>query len=414
MRAQQARQADGLPLLTALEGFLTRYAAVPQGMPLVLALYTVMTHCFEVFDALAYVAVTSPTKGCGKTRVLELLSIVCARPRSTVGITQAALFRVIDKDKPTLIVDESESLSGKTDRAEAIREIANAGYKRGQKVMRCEPRKGGKYEVMYFDVFGPKVFALIGKLPPTLADRSIGIRMHRSRKRLARYRLAHVEPEGRSVREQLAVWVAAHKDEIKAWYESNDLDFLEGRNEELWLPLFSVCAVLCSERLLELEASARQYAGAKDVDESDEIGLRLLSDIRDLFEQRGTERLASATIVDALNAIQDSPWPGWSYGRGLDARGLSILLRPFGIQPQNIRLDAGVVKGYLRESFEEVWESYLSPPIRYTATEGMNTGENAVPASATPAPCSGSQNPPSPSNDAGCSAVADKTPSPRH
>jgi len=101
------QEADDL--LQEVEGFQARYAALPSGMSLVIALYSVMTHCFELFDAVPYLAVISPTKGCGKTRVLEILSFLCREAISTVGITAPALFRTIEGHKPTLLADESES-----------------------------------------------------------------------------------------------------------------------------------------------------------------------------------------------------------------------------------------------------------------------------------------------------------------
>jgi hypothetical protein len=165
------------------------------------------------------------------------------------------------------------------------------------------------------------------------------------------------------------------------------LDFLEGRNEELWLPLFSACAVISSDRLLELEAIARQRAGAKQTDELDDFGLRLLSDIRDVFEQKRTNRLATEALLYDINSISESPWAGWSRGRRLDARSLSPLVRPFGIQPTNIQLGTGnVAKDYYRESLSDAWESYLPSTAlssRYNATDRINTRESANFQSAT-------------------------------
>jgi hypothetical protein len=391
-----APQGDGPALLAGLESFLTRYASLPPGMALVLGLYSAMTHCFERFDALPYLAVTSPTKGCGKTRALELLSMLCARPRSTVGVTPAALFRVTDKEKPTLFVDESESLSGKSEKSEAIREIANAGYKRGLTVMRCEPRKGGKYELKHFDVFSPKVFALIGRLPATLTDRSIEIRMQRSRRRLARYRRANVEPEGRGLHDQIKAWVAAHKEEIKGWYLGHDLDSLDGRNEELWLPLFAVCHVMAPERTRELETIACECAGRKQADDSDEVALNLLRDIRAIFQACPNDEAPSAELCEVLNANSELPYITWNIGQGIRPHDLARRLHPFGVRPRNLRLGEQVRKGYARKDFEAAWEGYLpslpAPDSRYTATRGENTGRNEDLGSATESPRSGAEN----------------------
>jgi len=43
----------------------------------------------------------------------------------------------------------------------------------------------------------------------------------------------------------------------------------------------------------------------------------------------------------------------------MDARGLARPLRPFGIEPHNLRTDGQVLKGYDRADFEGLWENYL-------------------------------------------------------
>jgi hypothetical protein len=145
-------------------------------------------------------------------------------------------------------------------------------------------------------------------------------------------------------------------------------------------------------RKADLEVVARSLSDSKALDEPADYGVRLLSDARAVFEANKADRLASYVLLNGLNNIDESPWFTWSHGRELDARGLSTLLRPFGIHPQNIRRDDNsVVKGYLRESFVDAWDSYLPPSRRYTATDRINIGQNRDSASATEPHCSGRQ-----------------------
>jgi hypothetical protein len=51
--------------------------------------------------------------------------------------------------------------------------------------------------------------------------------------------------------------------------------------------------------------------GADHEDESH--GVRLLADIRAVFDERGVDRLASAALADSLHKIEESPWAEW-YG----------------------------------------------------------------------------------------------------
>lgn len=395
-------------LVQRLEQFFLSYLVAEPKAHLVLALWSVATHVFDVFDAFPYLAITSPTKRCGKTRAGELLELACAKPLPTVGITPAALFRSITRDKPTLITDEAESLSAKTDKAEALREVLNAGYRKGKKVRRCASQT---YQLEDFEIYCPKVLILIGNLPDTLADRCIPIRMRRkTTEPLSRFRLERVRREVLPLGRRIAKLAREHRRQIKQWYLDHELEWLEDREAELWLPLFAVCTTLWTDRLPDLECIARELSASKAASDPTDMGVKLLADTRQAFTQSRSKGMPTAALLSALQSISESPWVGWSRGKGLDARGLARLLKPFGISPQNIRHNGNVVKGYEPADFEDAWSRYVpqeNVSSRYTATRRMNVGESGVAASATSPLRSGPQNKTRASNDAGCSAVAD-------
>ncbi len=426
---QRATAGDGIQpanIVAELEIPFRRYLAIDSGSPLVLALWTLATYLFDCFDAFPYLAVTSPTKRCGKTRLAELLEFACARPRPTVGISPAALFRIVEKEKPTLIIDEAEALRARDDRANALREILNAGHRKGKKVPRCVGGNGKDYKVKEFETFGPKVLVLIGALPETIGDRCIPVGMkRRTTEQLGRFRFSKVKAETTHLTGAAKQWAEANRAEVERWYASNDVECLEDREADLWLPLFSVCAVAAPERITELQRIASQISGAKAAGEPSDWGIKLLADIREAFTSIDCNRVPTADLLDKLKDMEESPWLTWSQGRGLDARSLSHTLRPFGIRPQNLRIGESVIKGYLREDFEDSWARYLLPTSsRYAATRPINTGENGDSASATPAAtvpatesapnecsasvadCSASQNKGIANAGAGCSDVA--------
>lgn len=402
-------------LVDALEGHFQRYLAIDPKLPLVLALWSLATHVFEVFDAFPYLAITSPAPRCGKTRAAELLELFCAKPTRTVGITVAALFRTIERDKPTLIIDEAEHLRGRDERTKALLEILNAGYRKGQKVRRCEGGNGKNWKLRDFETYCPKVVVLIGFLNDTLADRTIPVQMRRRKagEKVDRFLTAIAKRETAPLQNECKAWAKGNRRRVKLQYESApDLPFLQDREAELWVPLFAVCTVGAPERLPELESAARNLAAMKAADEPTDLGTTLLADVREVFDNGKTDRLPTALLLYQLTeAMEDSPWPTVSHGKALNPHGLSRFLRPFRIQPKNIRDSNGkVVKGYERSQFEEAWELYLPPPSsnRYTATEAVNIGEDDDSASATEEACSGPESAPKANNDAGCSDVADE------
>lgn len=395
-------------ILEELERHFERYAALPPGLPLVLALWSLATHLFDIFDAFPYLAITSPTKRCGKTRVAELLELVCAKPRRTVGISPAALFRLTEKEQPTWIADEAESLRGKGERTDALREILNAGYKKGQKVIRCT---GDSYTPRGFETFCPKVLVLIGTLPETLADRCIAIAMkRRTSENLERFRHAHAQTQTKTLAVLLKQWAKKNRRAVGRWYQSNDIKCLRDREAELWLPLFAVCAVAAPERLAELESVALGLAGVKAASEPGDLGIRLLADVRDVFDEVGADRLSTEVLLSKLNQHAESPWPGWNHGKGLSAHNLGRMLSPFGISPGTVRFSDGqTAKGYYRDSFTEAWQCYLPPPEkRHTGTTQINTGENGDSASVTKHACDGTEDSVSANVHAGCDGVTDQ------
>ena len=92
------------------------------------------------------------------------------------------MFRKIELDRPTLLLDEVDTIFGPKapPTYEGLRALLNAGRRRGTTVPRCVG-EGTRMTVRDFPVYCPKVFAGIGKaLPDTVLDRSIVLHMVRN------------------------------------------------------------------------------------------------------------------------------------------------------------------------------------------------------------------------------------------
>src|SRR5262249_37217060 len=86
--------------------------------------------------------VRSPTKGCGKTLLLDVLDRVVARPLPTTNVTAAAIFRVIEAHRPTLLVDEADTFLRDNDE---LRGVLNSGHRKGGAVLRRhDPATGAR------------------------------------------------------------------------------------------------------------------------------------------------------------------------------------------------------------------------------------------------------------------------------
>jgi hypothetical protein len=100
----------------------------------------------------------------------------------------------------------------------------------------------------------------------------------------------------------------------------------------------------------------------------DDAGLALLRDIRDVFEKRGVDRMASVEIVEALVKREDRPWSKWKGGKPITPRQLARLLEPFAVSPTTIWSAGRAAKGYLLASFAGAFVRYV--PARDTPPNG--------------------------------------------
>jgi Protein of unknown function (DUF3631) len=139
-----------------------------------------------------------------------------------------------------------------------------------------------------------------------------------------------------------------------------DLEFVEDREAELWLPLFAVCRTAAPDRRKELTGIAIRISHGKREAEPSDFGILILRDIQAVFNALAQERLPSSQLIENLNSIEESPWASWSRGKGLNPCSLAHLLKPFKIGPHNVRMeDDRVPKGYERADFEDAWAMYL-------------------------------------------------------
>jgi 5S rRNA maturation endonuclease (ribonuclease M5) len=348
------------PLLVSIyETIFSDYLIFPSvGLPLVVSLWAIGTYLFEAFDTYPYLVISSPTKRCGKTRLAELLEKLSARGFLNVNISEAALFRKIARDKPTLILDEAEGLGAKnSERAGYLLSILQAGFRKGGRVTRAS---GRDHDLEEFDVFCPKVIAAIGNLPDTLRDRGIVIPMRRKLKseKTERYRFRKIGVLAEGAAESAAVWAEKHRQYIESVYLKLDIEFLQEREADIWEPIFSIASVAVPNRLKELKEIALSLSSDKlqlDVDES--LGIRLLSDIRSVFEKSKLTRISTDGLLDRLKDLPESTWPD------LNAVRLSRTLRPFKIAPRQLWINDTNCRGYDLDDFQVGFETYL-PPLR--------------------------------------------------
>jgi Protein of unknown function (DUF3631)/Toprim-like len=380
-RAPLMEPERGCDALAELVAFLRRYVVLGSAQADAIALWVVHTHAFEAAEATPYLAITSAEKESGKTRLLETLELLVAKPWLTGRATPAVLTRKIDAEEPTLLLDESDAaFGGEKEYAEVLRGILNTGYRRGGKTS-VAVASGRDFSYRDLSTFSPKAIAGIGKLPDTVQSRSIPIRLKRkaSEERVERFRRRQVEAAAESVRERVERFSSA---ELEALQEAEPElpEELGDRAADVWEPLLAIADRAGGE----WPQRARQAAlalSAKQANEDDSLGVRLLGDSRAVFLQRDADRIFTEDLLDELAQIDDAPWGDW-YGKRISPRKLAQLLKPYGIKPKTIRIGETTKSGYDRGWFADAWGRYLpesDEPARELQPVSSSVGEAELP-----------------------------------
>jgi hypothetical protein len=352
---------DGAALLGEIADFIRRYVVLTPDQVNATALWVLHTHAIEAADATPYLHITSPEKRSGKTRLLEVLDLLAARPWFTGRVTAAVLQRRLERDHPSLLLDETDAAFKKeSEYTEALRAILNAGHRRGCLAWLCV---GKGHELASFDVFGPKALAGIGRLPETVADRCIRIVLRRRapNETVTRFRRREAEAVAASIRERAERWAAAN---VEALRESRPAipDYIDDRAIDGWEPLLSI-ADTCGGEWPQRSRKVALALSHVDVRDDESVGVKLLADILVVFDDKVTDKLPTVEMLASLNALEESPWGDWK-GKLLTPRGLAGLLRPFAITRTTLRVGEDTAKGYPRAAFEDAWQRYLpSVPV---------------------------------------------------
>jgi len=357
---------DGLSLAAAVASYIEQYVVLSRMQLIACVLWMLHTWTFDAAVTTPYLFVLSAERQSGKTRPLESLEMLAVHPLRTSGLSEAALFRVIESERPTLMIDEADAIFGTTsERTEPIRGALNSGNREGGAIARCVRPD---WEVKQFSTYCPKAIAGIdkGSFPDTILDRSVVVRIRRRasdevvepfRERQARLRAEPLQAVAASWAEQVVDGLRTAEPKIP--------DGLSDRAADAWEPLLAIADLIGAEWPVEARRAAVDLHSAQQRME-DSLQLVLLTAIREVFDTEGTDRMPSEKLCGRLNGLPDVPWNAWS-GRGpggIRTGTLAKLLRPFEIVPTSIRLtNAGgpgsTVKGYKREWFEDTWRRHL-------------------------------------------------------
>lgn len=361
------KRAPALPtamLLGAVEKLVRRFVRFPSGHErAALALFVLHTYALEAAQTTPYMLIVSPEKRSGKTRGLETVELVVREPLRAASITAAGVFQAIEAWRPTLLIDEVDAIfnaKAKSEQAEALRGVLNAGSREGS----CVVRGTQDGAPVKYGTYCPKVLAGIntGTLPDTIRDRAIVLNIERLRRDedpVEDLFPADLAEGLERLRGYLDDWAAETVEWLRAWRRAERIRALDSRMQEAWDPLLAIAEHAAGDWPARAHAAAVALAeGAVDAAEQANGHLALVA-LKGMFAADGAA-LTSKAICAALNDDEELPFGGYSNGAGLSPRTLAKLLKPYAIKPRSVREvgATGTAKGYHRDQFEEAWKRY--------------------------------------------------------
>ena len=171
-----APPTDGAELLDAVHDALTRYVIFPsEAAAVAVTLWMAATHALPAWQHATRLVIKSPQKRCGKSRLLDIVRLLCFNPMAATDMSTAVIYRSIGDDerkRPTLLIDEADALFGTKRTAEQnedLRGLLNAGFQRDRTVWRCVGPQSDPDRVSTRSRCA--ALAAIKGLPDTIVDR---------------------------------------------------------------------------------------------------------------------------------------------------------------------------------------------------------------------------------------------------
>jgi hypothetical protein len=312
-----------------------------------------------------YLVATSPKEDCGKTTLLiEVVGRLAPKVyASGSDPTVASIFRTADREKPTMLFDNVDTLF---QRKPEVTELFLNGWTRGIKIPRTE-RINGEWQTVWYDPFCPKACSLIGtNLPRPLLGRSLLIELWPLK---AGEKVVEVSPFD----QELTNAFKTLRRMCMRWSNDNVSVLKDAK------PLFPAgfttrpranAKLLLSIAELGGDAWAEQARAALDRllrERRDPSWLELLlQELWSVFVIEASNDILSAALVKRLTADPTSEWCDYGRGHRVTEREVAALLRKLHIRPYPIGKQR--MRGYHRQDFfeKQIFEHFLGrdPLIR--------------------------------------------------
>jgi hypothetical protein len=226
-------------LLTDLEDFLRSRVWLPvDDQYLLAALYIVVSHIYQVFDAIPLILICGE-RATGKSELGEGISRLSFNATVAGQLRAAGMIRLLDETRGLLVLDDMDghgaaSLNGTGELAQALK----TGYKRVTSVKPLADRGG---RVRMVDFFGPKIVTNTVGVDAVLGSRMLAIRTAPISTSVRSDQTRWSDDKLLALRDELHCWGLASGQEVAARYRA--LGPPTCRRTEIEAPLLAIADV---------------------------------------------------------------------------------------------------------------------------------------------------------------------------
>lgn len=342
-----------MELLDEVETTLRRYVVLPSDEDYVaVTLWIVATHCLPAFDTAPRLVVRSARKRSGKTRLMEIVQLLAHDALLMSNVSDAVMYRIAGGEHPkTFLIDEADTVFGPAagNSREQLRAIINGGYERGSHMLRMAGPHTS--ETSKFETFAMVALAGIGQMPDTIEDRAVVVVLKpRLEAETVEWLRRANHPPLEALRDRLAKWAAENVHSLQA----RDTDVpVQDRAADLWQPLITIADEAGGTWPDRARGSCVELTNRHKENDSDRsVPVRLLGDIKTVFDREAQPFLSSAKLCSLLEDL-DEMWDDSNLGKTR----LASLLREFEVRPK--RNKDRKLRGYYRIDLADAFSRYL-------------------------------------------------------
>lgn len=404
---------DPAQLLSEVSDTIRRFIVLDVEQAHAAAVWVALTWFVDVVEVAPLAIINAPEKSCGKTQLLTVMGRMAYKPLHASSASASALFRAVEKWKPTILIDEADTFF--RDNTE-LHGMVNAGYQRDGFVLRSEA-VGDSFEPRVFPVFSAKALAGIAlekHLPDATMSRGIVFNL---RRKLSHESVSRVRDADRGLFAGIAAKLARFaSDYSRQVRQARPLlpNALSDRDQDNWDGLLAIASCAGDDWLASVTAAALKLSGAAEKAVS--TGNELLADIQHVFESKKLYRISTADLIAALCYDEENAWAAYNRGKQITPRQVARQLAAYGIASKTIRLGAyETPKGFELSQFSDAFVRYLPTPLNVPQHPQQTPEANklaAITVADNPPQKTSSNNSATPeaSHSLGCGGVADTSP----